>query len=278
MSDSGGVKRDKTDVVKWGLAALAAIIVLAVIGYGLIQQSAYSQSATDRSADYTKNAAAQINQACTGISKLEKPICTKKAATEYRLQARDKQREYDDLAAQQTSALWTSIMGIAALIGMGLSAVGVALVYTTFRETRRSADAAHKTYDAFIAFEDAVLKVTNKGGKTEHADGKAVYRMFYTISNIGRSPAYIHYLKCGDSGRHIFESALAVGAEQRGEVPMIFPIDGSPATSGFIEYTTSVRYRSQFKFNIVLVPKGGGLAPRIIAGETVHLKNHEQPD
>lgn len=147
MSDSGGIKRDTSNLVKWALAALSAIIVISVIGYGLIQQSAYSQSAANRSADYSENAAAQINQACAGVAKLEKPICIEKAATEYRLQARDKQREYDDLAAQQTSALWTSIMGIAALIGMGLSAVGVFLVYTTFRETRNQSQAVREQVD-----------------------------------------------------------------------------------------------------------------------------------
>lgn len=156
---------------------------------GLIQQAAYNQSAANRNANYSEYTAAQIDQSCTVVTKLEKPVCVKKAAAEHRLQARDKQREYDDLAAQQTSALWTSIMGIAALIGMGFSAVGVALVYITFRETRRSADAGHKTYDIALAAHRPWISITL------HLEGAQVvsgllqidYRIGY--KNIGQTVA-----------------------------------------------------------------------------------------
>lgn len=108
------------------------------LGYGLSQQAAHEQEAKQRSADYAKYAADQIKQTCvwTGSPPLEQARCIKGAVAEYRLKTRDNQREYEDLAAQRTSAPWTGIMGLAAVIGMALSAIGVALVYTTFNETR----------------------------------------------------------------------------------------------------------------------------------------------
>lgn len=108
------------------------------VWYGLDRQAAYEQEARYESADYGKHIADQIRKACVNPAAPEEANCLKKGLAEYRLKSHDNQREYDDLAAQRTSALWTSIMGVAALIGMGLSAIGVALVYTTFNETRRT--------------------------------------------------------------------------------------------------------------------------------------------
>lgn len=131
-------KRFPTKFVGWILVTVAFLLVIIGAGYGLSQQAAYEQEAKERSADYAKYTAGQIKHACTQTASppLEKARCIKNAVAEYRLKTRDNQREYDDLAAQRTSALWTSIMGLAAVIGMALSAIGVALVYTTFNETR----------------------------------------------------------------------------------------------------------------------------------------------
>ncbi len=122
-------------------------IIIAVTGlallsggvwYGLDQQALYREEADQRHADYTRRAADQIQRTCAATATAQKPNCIKEAVSEYRLKYRDNQREYDDLVAQKTSALWTSLMGIAALIGMFLSAVGVALVYTTFSEAKKT--------------------------------------------------------------------------------------------------------------------------------------------
>jgi hypothetical protein len=106
------------------------------VWYGLDSQASYQQEARRLSVDYAKLAGDKVQQACLGSTTVERGKCIKETAAEYRLDVRDKQREYGELVAQKTSALWTSIMGIAALIGMALSAIGVALVYTTFAEAR----------------------------------------------------------------------------------------------------------------------------------------------
>jgi hypothetical protein len=117
----------------FGIAALCAGVV-----YGLNQQVFYEQEAQRRGADYAKRAADKVKQSCFGESASEKRKCAEIEASEYKLEIRNSQREQNDLAAQQISAVWTSIMGIAALIGMALSAIGVALVWTTFKETKQT--------------------------------------------------------------------------------------------------------------------------------------------
>ena len=116
-----------------GLAAIGG-----GVGLGLLQQSRYEQEAVHRRTDYARHAADQIRQGCASITSPQQARCLASAVDEYALKTRDNQREYDDLVAQRTSALWASIMGVAALLGMLLSAVGVLLVWTTFQETKQT--------------------------------------------------------------------------------------------------------------------------------------------
>lgn len=121
------------------IVALAGLITIGgSVGYGLLQQTRYEQEAEHRRADYARNTADQIRQSCAPITPPQQAKCLANGGKEYALKTRDNQREYDDLVAQKTSALWTGIMGIAALLGMLLSAVGVLLVWTTFQETKRT--------------------------------------------------------------------------------------------------------------------------------------------
>lgn len=118
--------------------AAAALIIAGAISLGFYYQAKYENASRYRAADYAADAEKQIGQTCFGIPVAQQPACLKKAATEARLKERDNQHNETDLVAQQTSALWTSIMGIAAVIGMALSVVGVYLVWTTFHETKRT--------------------------------------------------------------------------------------------------------------------------------------------
>lgn len=48
----------------------------------------------------------------------------------------------EDLKAQRQMALWTRLMGAAAIVGIAISVVGIGLVYTTFAETRKANEIA----------------------------------------------------------------------------------------------------------------------------------------
>ncbi|MBK6491889.1 MAG: hypothetical protein IPF97_09430 [Sphingomonadales bacterium] len=119
--------------------------------------TALENEATQRTEIHRQNAEDRIKWVCG--SSITSPDCIAEA----RQSQRENEREEQDLAAQKVTAWWTKIMGVAALIGMGLSAVGVWLVKTTFDETRRSneialASAAHQ-FSADLKVESAQIDI-----------------------------------------------------------------------------------------------------------------------
>lgn len=98
----------------------------------------------------------------------------------------ERQRGRDDLVAQQASAFWTRVMGIVAIFALTLSTAGVWLIYTTFRETRRAASSAQRTYEAFVNVERPRLVVIPElvCDFAEH-----IMKVQMSVSNIGRSTA-----------------------------------------------------------------------------------------
>lgn len=137
--------------------------------------TALENEATNRSNIHRQYAHDRIEWVCpTSISP---PDCIAEANHA----ARENEREEQDLAAQKITAWWTKVMGIAAMVGMGLSAVGVWLVKTTFEETRKSNDIAHDHQRARL-LPSAQLTRTHYLSETK----KVVLR----CENIGLSPAY----------------------------------------------------------------------------------------
>lgn len=65
--------------------------------------------------------------------------------------ARQAQRNERDLEAQQRMALWTRVMGQAAIVGMGVGIIGLALIFTTFWETRKTAISAARSIELQMA-------------------------------------------------------------------------------------------------------------------------------
>jgi hypothetical protein len=169
---------------RYYVAALAGVaLLLWGIAYGLTQQTIYEEDARNRSADYTRRAADQAQYACFNVVPSEKADCLRNAASEYRLKHRDNRRDYDDLTAQRKSALWTFIMGVAALIGMALSVVGVVLVWTTFRETREANVIARDAQRAWVT-----LKANPKLVRLTGTDGLYM-RVDFIAENTGGSAA-----------------------------------------------------------------------------------------
>lgn len=139
--------------------------------------AALENEATNRSNIHRQNAHNRIEWVCpTAISQIDCIAETNQAA-------RENEREEQDLAAQKITAWWTKVMGIAALIGMALSAVGVWLIKTTFDETRRgneiAAAAAGSEYGASF---DII------GGHVRIEAGMIFVR--FRVKNTGKSPAH----------------------------------------------------------------------------------------
>ena len=118
------------------LIAGAIIVALAASSIGLFYQAGYEKDAANSTREYARYAEQKVAQSCRGVPAIQMVSCFANARIEGQLQKRDQQRDQADLIAQRKSALWTTIMGVAALIGMALSAAGVFLVWRTFSAAR----------------------------------------------------------------------------------------------------------------------------------------------
>jgi hypothetical protein len=170
---------------------VAFIIAAVAIGwgwnYGLRHERIYEQEARQGYSDQSENGCYQIAQPQmqgASVDQANRKPCT---PSEEAKQDNDSRRNYADLVAQRSSALWAKIMGIAALIGMGLSLVGVALVWTTFRETRKANEIASDTTEAENR---AWLKVSvNLSPLHIYPDAIQMQNIPITIENVGYSVA-----------------------------------------------------------------------------------------
>ena len=181
MSRGDWFKHPKIRLISGLLVAVA--FCASWVGYGLLQSAEYERQASANSAEYAKNTRDKVAKACLKLAGIDAVNCANNA--------RDAETEYrynqSDLVAQRQSALWAYIMAAAAVIGMGLSVIGVWLVWTTFRETKRSADSASNTYSAFVALERAIVKVhLNMSGQRQ---GRLAFGVW--VTNIGKSSCLI---------------------------------------------------------------------------------------
>lgn len=134
--------------------ALIAVAILAVLGlggtasfkYGSERQAEYERYADNRRREYTANTYSPERQRCFRLAAGFQHNCVTEAKEEYD----DYHREQQDLVAQRVTALWTKLMGGAAIVGMVLSAFGVFLVWTTFNATRDGNVISKRTGEAQV--------------------------------------------------------------------------------------------------------------------------------
>ena len=111
---------------------------------------------------------------------------------------RDQWRNEQDLNAQRQMAGWTAVMGGVGVLGIGLSAIGIILLYRTLRATQEgldaARDAARATREVGQGQSKAYLEVT--GGRyqsmpTQSKNGLAAVAkyVFLDIANYGSSVA-----------------------------------------------------------------------------------------
>lgn len=153
-----------------------------------------------------------------------------------------------DLEAQQSMAEWTRWMGIAAALGVALSMVGVYLIWRTWHATRVAADTSRKTYDAFIAAEDASLVVEFPRGTVVESvvDGVLqpdTYFLEVAVTNIGRSTARLHGWSFGDK-RHREDFTL-----KPGDTKKMHGVEVEEPAEGF---TMSLHYSSPLREHLTL--------------------------
>lgn len=191
---------NRGDHTKTGLIAgiiVAVLVASAFIGWGLWKTAEYEREAYDQTREYAAYTDQQIRQSCVSPAPIEKQECAAKARHEQRGNERN---EYD-LVAQRKSALWAYIMGAAAVIGMGLSVIGVFLVWTTFAETRlanviarnaaeRAAIDAKHSRDALISSERAIIFVRKATQDAPIQPDGLRTAVYFELQNEGKSNAY----------------------------------------------------------------------------------------
>jgi len=151
MSDSDRGRDHKIRLAPWIVGAL--LISLIVVGIGGVQQAIYYENASRRAAGYTRQAEEQIDAECRVVD------THTQCARNIKQTARENQRDEYDLYSQETMAVWTTVLGVFGVLGVGMTPVGIYLVWTTFRETKRTADEARRSADAFIAAERGWLSL-----------------------------------------------------------------------------------------------------------------------
>lgn len=180
---------------KIGFVIVLAIAVAAIgwgWNYGLLQERTYEQEARQAHANQSKNSCYQIAKAEVQSPSVKKPDSKPCTPDEKAQQENDNRRDYADLVAQRSSALWAKIMGIAALIGMGLSAIGVVLIWTTFRETSKATKSTQINSEAYIWNERAWLEFTDWSWATANIRTTPIDAFpMVTIHNSGKSVAKI---------------------------------------------------------------------------------------
>lgn len=175
-------------------ASFAGLVVAGLIGTGLWQQSEYYRQAQEEIAGYASRTQEEISSRCLSLPPVEEARCTIEARHEQRADERDEQSLY----TQKTMALWTALMGSAALIGMILSAVGVFLIWTTFKETKVTSEAATKSAEAATksaeVAEQALVGVERPFLHfNPELRGSDRSKQRYSFTNYGRTPCVIVY-------------------------------------------------------------------------------------
>jgi hypothetical protein len=173
-----------------GLACLLIVGSLFTYTLTIPVGRALNQEAANRANIHRQNAEDRIIGVCS--SPAADPFCVEQT----RKAQRENERAEEDLGAQKVSAWWAQVMGVAALIGMALSAVGVWLIKTTFHETQKANEIARESLEG--ASRPWVHFTVDWQGIQFRADG-IHFVMRVKLSNCGQSPAIgLNYIVLGD--------------------------------------------------------------------------------
>lgn len=259
MSDSNRNGSSKPDTGYWlYIVSVVAVGFLALIG---IQQFVDRSYASRNAADYAANTKSQIAAECVI------PDDYVKCVREIRQASDSSQRDEYDLYSQQTMALWTMVMGIMAVVGVALSALGVYLIWRTWIATLVAAENSSRTLQAYIARERAVLKIHDYVG-TEAAWNEPRKQQFCVIvNNKGAGRAEIKNLKFAAKTDGVWPHEFADGLDQEafieagderagiGRVTFVPPDDKCFYVLGYVEYSTVGGWDHRSHFSYMFNPR-----------------------
>jgi hypothetical protein len=163
------------------------------------------------------------------------------------------------------------MMGIASLLGKGLSIVGVALVYVTFKATREQTESSRKSLLSYMAKERAIL-TAKKAFFHFEPHGRHMNGFKVELANIGTGAAHVEsvawsYLSKGFAAwpermkvtdYHPF--VVAAGASERSPHLGVEKFPKEPFwLVGTVEYSTlgTSRFQSHFCYKAMFHDEAG---------------------
>ena len=234
-----GINRSRIGQIGLAFAAGLAALSGGGLWHWANSEEAEYQVAAEQDARYEASAARKNARSECAIADMSSTDCSDRIEQA----AKDAQEETRDLEAQQTMAVWTKAMGLAAVIGMSVGILSLGLIFFTFRETRRGAQTARDNLNAFYESERAIVHaVAGRVGTSNKREGEYVV---FEFRNKGRSPARIVRM-----GGNLPSNNTAIeNAEARWT---IIPVDGSvfviafpvPPKDVILETECWVEYRS----------------------------------
>lgn len=270
-------RSDWSRLTKAGLVS-AAVLLFALAGLGAFEaaqlQRLYQDQAAKESDIYEASSRERWRYECLPLAGPNQAHCTRQIDAANR----ENEREERDLEAQRTTAIWTSYMGAAALVGMAASLVGVGLVFFTFRETREAAEAARKTHQAFVDVERAVLIPSIGNGRALPDNSQIVFGL--TVGNVGRSSAKVQNVQYAIiekplpiehyDGFKQLDTLVKEGTSEDFTKTIRVPYDiaSRPYIGGFIEYRSAfgILHKSYFCARVTEDPNhGNSLRPRLFS-------------
>jgi hypothetical protein len=177
----------------WALIGIVGSFAFALAGGMLyraeIKEAGYLQIGEMNADAAFKRAEAYVIRICAPLRVPDQQRC----AADQQAAARQVRREERGLEAQQINATWTRYLGITGILGTSFGMLGLVLVLLTFRENKRSADAAQRAliheHERTTAELRPWVKIEVRPTKFEiDADGLSIgYDVVFT--NIGRTTA-----------------------------------------------------------------------------------------
>jgi len=242
-SNRDGVNQAALGIWFW----VAMLIALCAVILAHSEQSRHHKTASVHAEQYRRDADKRISQTCISLTRQAKANCVN-IAQEI---DREGQRKEYDLYSQRSMAIWTIVMGYAAIFGVSLSGIGVYLIWTTFEETRKAATASSKSYDAFIAFENAGIDVRF----SEQPKFIKINDLWYVyfkilVRNVGRSPAIINWVEMEGEDRLSYQMMISGGESFSLSENLQVVANKRGWMQGCICYTTTIHFSRKRVFVI----------------------------
>jgi hypothetical protein len=151
-------------------------------------QSRIEQHTASASETYSDPRYIAIEGECLAVPEPERDKCL----TKEREAAYEGQRNESDLEAQRIMAAWTRTIGIATIVGMTFGIFGLSLIFVTFRETRRAADAGFEANEIARTSSERQLRpyIGLESGGLEYSAFGAWPTVRVFLKNFGQTPAY----------------------------------------------------------------------------------------